>query len=164
MSLSSLGSASAIALAVIFGLAAASKLRNRDGTARSFTELGLPAPHAAAIGVPAVELVIALSLLLVPPIGSVAALVTLVFFTAFLAKRQSEGATAPCACFGATSTHPIGWMDLVRNVGLIALGLLALAAPQPLDPTAPALGLVGALVLLGAGMLHRIRPREPTER
>jgi uncharacterized membrane protein YphA (DoxX/SURF4 family) len=136
MAFTTLGSVAAVGLAALFAVAALAKLRARATTTRSFAELGLPAPRVAAVLVPAVELLIAVALVLDPPVGSVAALVTLAFFTAFLAKRLSEGATAPCACFGAASTHPIRPRDLARNAGLLALGIVALAAPRPLDLTA----------------------------
>jgi hypothetical protein len=161
MSMSSVGSAGAVALAVLFAFAAVAKLRARPATVRSFTALGLPAPATMAVLVPALEMLIALVLVLDAPAGSVAALVTLAFFTAFVAKRLSEGSTVPCACFGASSNQPLSPFDLARNVGLLALGALALAAPEPLD-----LAVLGTVLVFGgtglvAFALHQVRPGGP---
>ncbi len=158
MSWASVGSAAALALAILFVLAAVAKLRARGTTTDSFAELGLPVPATMALVVPGVELLIAVVLVLDAPVGSVAALVTLAFFTAFVAKRLREGSTAPCACFGAASTQPLSPIDLARNVGLIALGVLALAAPQPLALAAPATFLVFGGTGLVAFGLHQVRP------
>ncbi len=163
MSLSAVGSATAIVLALLFVAAAAAKLRDRSATATSFAALGVPAPSTMALVVPAGEIVVALALVLVPAVGSVAAVASLAFFTAFVAARLREGVRAPCACFGAVTAHPLGPGDLLRNVGLLVLAGLALAAPQPLEPTLLAIVSVTGATLL-ASLALRAGRRAGSER
>ena len=48
-------------------------------------------------------------------------IVLLSSFTALLFARLAAGERPPCACFSFRSTRPIGWSNVTRNVGLIAL-------------------------------------------
>ncbi|MEY2416930.1 MAG: hypothetical protein QOH53_2264 [Ilumatobacteraceae bacterium] len=52
---------------------------------------------------------------------AVAAGVMLTAFTALLVVRLSQGRRPPCACFGGLSSKPIGWTNVARNAGFIAL-------------------------------------------
>jgi hypothetical protein len=158
MSLSAVGSATAVVLALLFVAAAGAKLRSPAATARSFAALGVPAATAMAYAVPAGEIAIAVALVLVPTIGSVAALTTLAFFTAFLVGRLRDGVRTPCACFGAVAAHPLAPTDLARNAGLLVLAALALAAPQPLESTVVAVLTVGGATLIAGLALHLSRP------
>ncbi len=45
----------------------------------------------------------------------------LVAFTALLVVRLLQGRRPPCACFGALTTKPIGWRNVARNAGFLAL-------------------------------------------
>ena len=45
----------------------------------------------------------------------------LVGFTTLLVLRLLQGRRPPCACFGAWTTKPIGWGNVVRNAGFLAL-------------------------------------------
>lgn len=162
MSASGLGYAAAAALAAIFAIAAVAKLRDLDTTEREFTALGLPRAPFFARFVPLVELSIVALLMIVPPAGSIAALVSLAFFTTFLVGRLRAGVRVPCACFGAARARPISALDVVRNVLLMALAAVALATDRPVR-----IGLVDAVVILAlvtgaAALLHmagRVRDR-----
>ena len=57
------------------------------------------------------------------PVAIVAAAL-LVVFTALLVVRLSQGRRPPCACFGALSSKPIGWTNVVRNAVFIALAVI----------------------------------------
>ena len=51
----------------------------------------------------------------------IASMVLLCSFTALLIARLAAGERPPCACFSFRSTRPIGWSNVTRNAGLIAL-------------------------------------------
>ena len=51
----------------------------------------------------------------------IASIVLLSSFTALLIARLAAGERPPCACFSFRSTRPIGWSNVTRNAGLIAL-------------------------------------------
>ncbi len=76
--------------------------------------------------VPVIELVI--GALLVAQLGrrlvALCAALLLVAFTALLVVRLRQGRRPPCACFGALSTKPIGWGNVVRNAGFLVLALV----------------------------------------
>jgi uncharacterized membrane protein YphA (DoxX/SURF4 family) len=52
---------------------------------------------------------------------ALAAAALLVGFTILLVMRLAQGSRPPCACFGALTTKPIGWSNVVRNGALLAL-------------------------------------------
>ena len=54
--------------------------------------------------------------------------VMLVAFTALLLKHLRSGHRPPCACFGTASRRPIGGRDIVRNVSLLVLVVVAFAS------------------------------------
>ena len=91
---------------------------------------GLGAPTVVVPLLPWVEIV--LGAVLVMQLASVAAAATalavLVAFTALIVRRLSQGRHPPCACFGVWSAKPLGAGHVVRNVGFVALGVLALFA------------------------------------
>ena len=51
----------------------------------------------------------------------IASMVLLCSFTALLIARLAAGERPPCACFSFRSTRPIGWSNVTRNAGLLAL-------------------------------------------
>ena len=51
----------------------------------------------------------------------ITSIVLLSIFTALLIIRLAAGERPPCACFSFRSTRPIGWSNVTRNAGLIAL-------------------------------------------
>lgn len=114
--------AAPVTLAGILAWAGGLKLADRQATAESFASLGLPAPGVSAVAVPVIELAIAVTLLVAPVAGGLAALVLLVGFSVFLAIHLVIGTEEPCACFGRARPSPISGRDLARN-GL--LGVLA---------------------------------------
>lgn len=85
----------------------------------------LGVPGLVAVVVPFVELLI--GALLVAQIArrpvAVCAGAVLVAFTALLVVRLRQGRRPPCACFGALSTKPIGWGNVARNAGFLALAV-----------------------------------------
>lgn len=115
--------AAAVALAIVFALAAIAKLRSQQSTALGFAELHLPMPSLTARLVPAVELATAALLLVRPLWGGFVAFALLVGFTAFLADLVRRGVRVPCRCFGAVSAAPTSRAALRRNAVLLVLTL-----------------------------------------
>ena len=167
MTASGIGYTAAVVVAALFAAAAAAKLRDLRATSVAFDRLGVPNPDVFARLVPLAELAVVILLLIVPAGGGLAALVTLAFFTTFLVGRLRAGVVAPCACFGAVAQAPLSGIEIARNVGLMVLSALALAADRPVRPSA-----VDLLVVLGptfavGGVLHLLRVRRegaPTSR
>jgi uncharacterized membrane protein YphA (DoxX/SURF4 family) len=131
VTVSGLGYAAAVALAVIFSLAAIAKARDLEATEQDFTALGVPRAAFFARFVPIAEFSIVILLLIVPPAGAIAALVTLAFFTTFLIGRLRAGVRVPCACFGAAKARPISAVDIARNFGLMILAGASLGTDRP---------------------------------
>jgi uncharacterized membrane protein YphA (DoxX/SURF4 family) len=115
----------AIVVAVVFLLAAVTKLARPAVWRGQAADLRVPAPVAAVV--PFVEVVIGALLLVQFQRQFVAwcAVVVLVSFTALLAVRLAQGERPPCACFGSWSAQPIGARTIVRNLGFIAVAVAA---------------------------------------
>jgi len=114
----------AVALGAVFLLSGALKARDPSwpdaarvlGTPRFVVPLVAP-----------LELVLG-ALLMVGLVRRPAALVALgllVVFTGVLLRAISSGRTPVCACFGSLSSRPIGPGSVFRNIGLMALAVLA---------------------------------------
>ena len=109
--------AAALTLAVVFAWSSLAKLVTQP----DMTVLGLPSWSGQATAY--VEGALALTLLLSPANGGIAALALLAGFTAFLVARRGSG--VGCGCFGSAKVEPISWKDLARNTALLALAALA---------------------------------------
>ncbi len=123
-----------VGLAAIFAGAAVAKLADRSGTRKTLTEFGLPARLAAPgqVALPAVELAIAALLLPAATArwGGLAAAVTLLVFSAAIARSLARGEEPDCNCFGTLHSAPIGRGSLLRNLALAAVaGVIAVAGP-----------------------------------
>ena len=162
MTVSGLGYAAAVALAAIFAIAATAKLRDVSATERDFVGLGIPRASFFARFIPLAELSIVALLLIVPPAGAIAALVSLAFFTTFLIGRLRAGVRAPCACFGSSRAQPISARDVIRNLLLMALAVVCLATDRPTAITPLDALAVLAVIAVAGGTLHlagRVRSR-----
>ena len=120
-----LGFLAEVSLGIVFVVAGASKVaRGREWPVQA-ADLGAPRP--VALAVPWWEIVV--GALLVAGLGSpwaaLAALVTLIGFTLAIVVQLRRGRHPQCACFGAWSTAPLGLRHVVRNVGFVALAVLA---------------------------------------
>jgi uncharacterized membrane protein YphA (DoxX/SURF4 family) len=153
--------AARVMLASVFGVAAMTKLRDRGGTAATFTEFGVapgPAGLLARI-LPLAELAIAAALLIPPAAtaAAVAAAVLLAGFTLGIITALRHDKRPDCGCFGNLSSKPISSRTAVRNLALLALALfIALEGiAQILAAIAVA---VAALSLL---FMRRLEPAVP---
>jgi uncharacterized membrane protein YphA (DoxX/SURF4 family) len=90
----------------------------------------LGAPSWAVAPLPWVE--IALGALLVSglarPLPAVAAALLLLLFTVLVVVNLVRGRRPPCACFGTRSREPINELTVARNLGLLALAVVAIVA------------------------------------
>lgn len=147
-----IGYSAALVLAVVFGWAGISKLGARPRTARTFRALGLPAAGALAVAVPAVELALAVGLVVAPGWAAAGALALLAAFSVFLARAVHAGVEVGCGCFGSSGDDPVSFVELVRNGLLGVAAVLALATPAPVTPGLPAV-LVAGLGVAIAGLV-----------
>lgn len=159
MTAAGVGYCAAVVLAAIFATAAIAKLRDLRATLEQFTALGLPRPGVFTRIVPLAELALVTLLLIVPAVGAIFAMIALSFFTTFLIGRVRAGVSAPCACFGATMSNPLSWVDVGRNIGLFLLAATALIATRPIRPTPADLAAVAAAVGAAAILLRLCRRR-----
>jgi uncharacterized membrane protein YphA (DoxX/SURF4 family) len=118
--MSAVGLVASILLGLVFLVSGASKLAAGPGWPEQARGLG--APSFVVPVLPWFEIVLG------PTLAAVTALLVLVGFTVLILRRLAEGRRPPCACFGAWSTKPLGRGHVVRNLGFIALAVVALLA------------------------------------
>jgi len=159
----------ALALAAVFGLAAAAKALRWRAWRRALTAYRIPAPleGGAAIAVPLAEAAVSASILAgATDLGAGLALVLLVGFSvAVLRAARTEGHRLPCGCFGRAYSRSVRAI-LARNLAMAGLAAAAVASgrsPIPMfgpgDAVPALLASVGAaltgLLLLRAGRILR---------
>lgn len=113
-----------VALAAVFGVAAAAKGFSPDRTREALSSFGVPG-WAAPVLVPALplsEVAVGVTLLpfVHPRIGALAALGLLALFTAAIVYNLARGNAIDCRCFGEIRPRPIGPLTLVRNGAMLA--------------------------------------------
>ena len=115
----------ALVVATVFIYAGVAKFATFENWTFQARALGAPDPFVVLV--PLAE--IALAVLLVGgwwfDQAVAASLILLVGFTILLLVRLRDPERLPCACFGATSQRPMSWLDVVRNVILIAVLIAA---------------------------------------
>lgn len=140
-------------LAIVFALAAASKLSNPQETIEGFTSMGLRGARFMALTVPFVELGTAVILILAPAVGAFLSLALLVAFTVVLMRVLQRGVVASCACFGAASAHAVSVVDVIRNVALAGAAVVVIVGGEPLLPTVAEMVVVAAVwLVVGAAL------------
>jgi uncharacterized membrane protein YphA (DoxX/SURF4 family) len=115
----------ALVVATVFIYAGVAKFATFENWTFQARALGAPDPFVVLV--PLAE--IALAVLLVGgwwfDQAVAASLILLVGFTILLLVRLRDPERLPCACFGATSQRPMSWLDVLRNVILIAVLIAA---------------------------------------
>ena len=115
----------ALVVAAVFVYAGVAKFATFNNWTTQAQALGAPNPFVVLV--PLVE--IALAVLLVGgwwfDQALAASLILLVAFTILLLVRLRDPERLPCSCFGATSQRPMSWLDVARNVILIAVLIAA---------------------------------------
>jgi hypothetical protein len=141
------------ALALLFLVAAAHKLRDRAAFRATFAEYRI-LPEAIGTLVPLAELAVA-GLLLVPAagaLGAIGAAALLLLYGAAVGVNLARGRRhIDCGCAGPYARRPIGGGLVVRNALLAAAALTALlpVTPRPLA-WIDALTVSGAVLALAA--------------
>jgi len=115
-----------VLLGIAFVVAGASKLAAREQWPTQ--AVGIGTPFFLVPYVPWFELALGAALIvqIYKPVPQFVAIIVLLLYSALIAKRLSQGRRPPCACFGTWSAKPIGPEHLLRNLGLLLLGALAL--------------------------------------
>ncbi|MEJ6009359.1 MauE/DoxX family redox-associated membrane protein [Novosphingobium aquae] len=121
-----------LTLFVLFAVAGLAKLANRDQTREMLAAFGIR-DHALTIGavtLPLVELAIAAALIISPTAfaGALAAALMLAGFAVVIIVSLAQGRRPSCNCFGQLGASPIGPATLFRNLLLMGLSLLMVAA------------------------------------
>jgi hypothetical protein len=115
----------ALIVGTVFVFAGVAKFATFENWTLQARALGAPDPFVVLV--PLAE--IALAVLLVSgwwyAQAVVASLILLVAFTVLLLVRLRDAERLPCSCFGATSQRPMSWLDVARNVILIAVLIAA---------------------------------------
>lgn len=127
-------------LAVVFGVAGATKLADRRGSRAALEAFGVPGRVAAVGGValPLCELVVAVGLL-TPALAwwsAIGAFALLSVFAVAIAVSLVRGREPDCHCFGQLHSAPVDRGALVRNLILMVLSLVVVLA-GPAEMTTP---------------------------
>lgn len=141
-------------LSAVFGVAAAAKLSDREGTVKLLEDFGVAPPAIRNAGswlLPVAELAAAVAL--IPEVsawwGAAGVLALLVVFILAMLITLARGARPDCRCFGQLQSSPIGWKTIVRNVALSGLaGAVLWQGPEGVGPGP--LGWWSALTPLGS--------------
>lgn len=140
----------AVALAITLVVAAVAKVRDHQRTTADFAALGLPLPSVLARLVPAVEAAVAVALIVAPGWGAVAAVGLFVLFTALLVSLVRSGQPIACSCFGAVSDEPVSWVEVTRNLVLLAAAAAVVPIDQLTMPGFAAIVAFSAAAIIGA--------------
>ncbi len=110
-------------LALVFAVAAVTKLADRVGSRQAIADFGLPAALATPLGIllPLAELAVAAALIPTSTAwwGAIGALALLLLFVTGIAVNLARGHKPDCHCFGQLHSAPAGWKTLARN-GILA--------------------------------------------
>ncbi|AWS43112.1 MauE/DoxX family redox-associated membrane protein [Streptosporangium sp. 'caverna'] len=158
-----------VLLAGVFATALVGKVRGRaalDEFVASIVALGvLPRPVSVVAAYAVLTAEAAVILLLALPsalfLGFAAATVLLAVLTAGISAAMRRGRRAPCRCFGASAT-PLGRTHVVRNLILMAVGCIGLAAEvaartTPAGSAAHPAGVALAVATAAVGVLLVVR-------
>jgi hypothetical protein len=147
----------AIVLALVFTYSAVAKLRDAHPTRRAIRAAGLPGGGVVAKVLPALELITAVLLVVLPAVGAYFGLILLGVFTAFIGLLLVRKIDVSCGCFGADAGRSASHVDMMRNVFLLLIAGVATSVRAPAQvaleeviavTTAAA---IGAVVLVTAG-------------
>jgi len=128
VTLEAAGRLAAVALGVVLLVSAAAKIARPGNAAEAAAGLGVPVWAAASV--PWAELVLGALLVagLLLPWTALLAAGLLLAFTVLLLRVLARGEHPRCRCFGSLTAGRVTWWSVARNVVLLALAGLALAA------------------------------------
>lgn len=120
-----IGRVAAIGLGVMFIVSGGYKLADGPSWPSQAADMGVSRP--VALVVPWFEIVLGAVLVssLLSPWAELVAVGVLIVFTVVIVRRLLDGSRPPCACFGSRSSQPLGRRHVLRNLGLLAVAMLA---------------------------------------
>ncbi|HVW46928.1 MAG TPA: TlpA disulfide reductase family protein [Solirubrobacterales bacterium] len=140
--------AARVLLAAVFALAALGKLGRRAQTEETVAAFRLPGAmrRPVAVGLPIVELAVALALLPAAssPYAAVAALLLLAAFSLAIVLTLRREEAVDCNCFGSLGAAPVSRRTLARNLALMVPAALVAGAGWG-DPGPSAVAWVGGM-------------------
>ncbi|MEM8618785.1 MAG: MauE/DoxX family redox-associated membrane protein [Actinomycetota bacterium] len=116
------------ALGAVFLFAGGSKVAGRQRWVGQAVDLGVPRRVAALVPWFEIALGAALIVRIAALVVAVVAFSVLAVFTVLIARQLRRPDRPPCACFGSWSTRPLSSGDIVRNVVLMAVAVVAAVA------------------------------------
>lgn len=139
-----------LVLAVVLLTSAIGKLRSPSTSAAAFDALKVPAPLAGPwlrAAHPWAEIALAVSLLVLPSAGQVAAataaLALLLAYLWLVVRARTFEDPVDCACFGAVGSDRVTGWTVARNAWLVGLGVIALVSATDASPVLSRLGALG---------------------
>jgi len=113
------------------GLAKIGDLATFAGQIHNFRILPVAFENLAAMTLPWIEIVVALTLLfgIRSRDGARTALVLLVVFTLAVVAAVARGLDIECGCFGTADASHVGWRKIAENLGMIAIAAVAARGP-----------------------------------
>ncbi len=122
-----------LALAAMFLVAGAAKLRDRQGARQAVGDFGVPSVFVgfSAVALPLVELLVAVALVLDPTsrLGAAGAAALLAVFIAATVRVISQGRVVACHCFGSVHSAIVGPKTIMRNGVAAALAVYVAISP-----------------------------------
>jgi hypothetical protein len=148
-----------VAVAAVFGAAAAAKVLRWGVWRQALTAYGLPQPleGTAATLVPAAEVTVAATILGgATQVGAAMALGLLLLFTAAVVRAARGRSDLPCGCFGRAGSRSVR-IILARNLVVAGLAATAMASGRaPLPSIASGDAVPALLVALGAALVGAV--------
>lgn len=121
-----------IILAAIFALAGIGKMLDLEGSKKAVRDFGVPEMLAKpfSVGLPAVEIVVAILLLFTQSawFGAIAGFLLLAIFIGGMAFQMAKGKTPDCHCFGAIHSEPVSPKGVIRNAIFAMLTLVLIVS------------------------------------
>ena len=119
-------------LVAVFGVAGVAKLFDPAGSEKAFTDFGVPKVLTKPLAylLPIAELLIAISLLFVEGswFGAFGAAALFLVFTGGMLYQMAKGNAPDCHCFGQIHSERVGVTSILRNVALLGLAVVLVAA------------------------------------
>ncbi|MFT3745562.1 MAG: redoxin domain-containing protein [Pyrinomonadaceae bacterium] len=121
-----------LALTAVLGVAAFGKLIDREGSEKALNDFGVPKALIPGFVflLPVAEIVVAISLLFVQVswFGAIGAAGLFLVFTTGMVYQYAKGNAPDCHCFGQIHSEVVGVTSILRNVALIAIAVVLIAA------------------------------------
>ncbi len=121
-----------IILAAIFALAGIGKMLDLEGSKKAIRDFGVPEMLAKpfSVGLPAVEIVVAILLLFAQSawFGAIGGFLLLAIFIGGMAFQMAKGKTPDCHCFGAIHSEPVSPKGVIRNAIFAMLTLVLIVS------------------------------------